>query len=102
MLDAIGNILRFVNLGHQFQIVDVLANGASQLMSVDDARKRLARPLPARAFAKKIFILRKYHPTQCERAVQQTRIIEEVAAVLLGGQHVHLRRCKASVIASGA
>jgi hypothetical protein len=47
---SIGHLFGFIDFGHQFQILDALANGDSKLMRVNNARKYFGLPLTACAF----------------------------------------------------
>ena len=58
MLDSIGHVGGVVNLGHQFQIMDALTDGDSELVGMGDSGKCFSGTLAPGSFAQKVFIAR--------------------------------------------
>ena len=89
MLDSIGHVGRVVNLGHQFQIVDALADGDSELVSIGDSGKCFSGTLAPVSFAQKVFVAREQNSAEMRGPIQQFGVLQDVASVFLRGQHIH-------------
>jgi len=64
MFDSIRHIGWLINLGHQFEIIDALADGDTELVSINHSRKRLASSLTALSLRKQVLVLREEHSTE--------------------------------------
>lgn len=59
MFDTLRHIGGIIDLGHEFQVPDALADGHPHLVGVDDARKLNGMGLPRGTFGQEIVVLSK-------------------------------------------
>jgi hypothetical protein len=70
MLHAISHVDWLINLGHQFEVTDALANGDTELMGVDHAGKSPAASLPLPGDGEQILVSRDQNSTKYRGAFQ--------------------------------
>ena len=64
MFDSISHIGWFINLGHQLEIIDALADGDTKLVRIDHPGKWPAATLTSPGFREQVLVLREKHPTE--------------------------------------
>jgi hypothetical protein len=89
MFHSIDHIGWLINLGHQFEILDALADGDTKLVRIDHPGKRLARSLTSLGFREQVLVLRAEHPTKRSGAIKQSIIGKPPGMVGLGDQNIH-------------
>ena len=70
MFDSISHIGLLIHLGHQFEIMDTLANGDADLVSINHSGKRLAFLLTDTGNRQQIRVLREEHSVERSGALE--------------------------------
>ena len=88
-LDPIRQVFGSHDLGDERQILDHRSDCHLMEVCVDDPSERGSFPLPPVGLGKEVSVIRQEDPSQRSGAIEQFRIRESIAAVLLRREQVH-------------